>query len=868
MARSFRDGGRGYSVIGAVLAGAVLLALCPAFSARAGDLTGNGSASVFTGDSYDFVYGLRSQGGDAMADGGNVRITGGSVAMDVYGGSAQSLTGSAEAVGNSVTVTGGLENFDYSLYGGYARSYAGDATASENVVSLSGALSLGPWASVYGGYARLSDGRGRLTSSGNTVNLDTSAEVYLVVGGEAYGDSSSVSDSFASENNVVMRSGTVGLLYGGYAIASGDAAASGNTVVVYSGEAGNVLGGETYAMDGDAESSGNTVVFYGGASRSVIGASVQSDGGTARASGNTVSLMHAGVNGNVAGAFAAESVVQAALDHNTVVVGNGAVVTGDAVGAAVTGTTPGSTADFNIVTVADGGSVESDVYGGLVEGAGSAGHNTVLVRNAFVGGNVTGGEAGQGGEAAYNSVIIGGGARFSPDTGLYGGVSGGRVVSPAGSGNTLFVDSWQGSVQRAAGFENLHFVLPAPGAPVDVPMLTVTGAQEGDFTGSTVTAQLPDIITGGRAFLGDTFILVRDESGAVAGAKAGGLVSLLQGYATYFDGVLTNTGTTVQLQITQERMNPRIAALTEARAAATGLLNQGADLAADAGIAQAREAVQHSGWEWTPFAVGYGGTSRYHTGSHADIEGFSGMTGLAGKPALEGVDVTLGGFFEFGRAHLDTFNGFALGSVSGRGSSHYTGGGLLARVDAGPGLFEGWYVEGLLRMGQVNTSWYSADLRDNMDRPAEYDLSHPYYGGHAALGHVFALSDRFSLDVYGRFFWMHQEGDSADMNGERVHFNSIDSRRLRAGGRLSFAAAEGVTPYVGAAWEKEFGGTAHAAARYFSVPDASLEGDSAFFELGLNVAPLARPFSMDVAVVGSTGERESIGGRLHLLYRF
>ena len=105
MARSFRDGGRGYSVIGAVLAGAVLLALCPAFSARAGDLTGNGSASVFTGDSYDFVYGLRSQGGDAVADGGNVRITGGSVAMDVYGGSAQSLTGSAEAVGNSVTVT-------------------------------------------------------------------------------------------------------------------------------------------------------------------------------------------------------------------------------------------------------------------------------------------------------------------------------------------------------------------------------------------------------------------------------------------------------------------------------------------------------------------------------------------------------------------------------------------------------------------------------------------------------------------------------------------------------------------------------------------------------------------------------------------
>lgn len=837
-------------------------------AARAVDLTGNGSASVSAGDSYNFVYGRRAQGGDAVADGSVVRVTGGTVAMDVYGGSALSRNGTAEAVGNSVLVSGGLDGFDYTLYGGYARSYVSDATASGNSVSISGSLSLGPWATVYGGYAKLSGGSGVLTASGNSVSIEESATLYLVVGGEAYGDSSTVSDSFALNNTVSLRAGSVGLLYGGYAIASGDAEASGNTVAVYGGEVGNVVGGDTYAMDGDAEASGNSVVFYGGRSKDVIGASVQSDSGAAAARDNTVYLTNAVVTGNAVGAFAPESEVGATLEHNTVVAGSGARVTGNAVGAAVTGATPGSAADFNIVAVTDGGSVEGSVYGGIVEGAGSADHNTVLVRSAFVGGDVYGGEAGQGGEASYNSVIIAGGASFSADTALYGGVTGGQAVPSAGSGNTLFVDGWQGSVSRAAGFENLHFILPAPGASVDIPMLTVTGAQSGDFTGSVVTAQLPDIITGGRAYLGDTFTLVSDASGAIAEAQAGSLISLLQGYATYFDGVLTNTGTAVQLTIMEEKMNPRIAALAEARAASSGLLNQGADLAADAGLFQAAEAVRRSGQEWTPFAVGYGGVSRYHTGSRADAEGFSGMTGLAGKLSMEGGDVIFGGFFEFGRAHLSTFNGFASGNVHGTGSSHYAGGGLLARIEAGSGLLKGWYAEGVWRTGQISTSWYSGDLRDNMDRPAEYDLSNLYYGGHAGLGHVFSLGKDISLDAYGKFFWTRQEGDGADMNGENVRFKSVDSRRVRAGARLSWTAAEGVTPYAGAAWEKEFCGEAHVLARDFSIPDASLEGDSALFELGLSVAPLSRPFSMDIAVVGSAGERESIGGRLNLLYRF
>ncbi len=847
---------------------APLLVLLLTVSSRAGNLTGSGSASVSTGDSYDFVYGRRVQGGDAVADGSVVSVTGGSVSMDLYGGSALSRNGTAEANDNQVTITGGMDGFDYTVYGGYARSYVGNAEASGNSVNISGPLNLGPWATVYGGYARLSGGTGRLESSGNSVSLRGSSALYLVVGGEAYGESSSVSESFATGNTVTADGVSVGLLYGGYAIASGDATASGNTVNIYGGEFGPIVGGDAHSVDGAAVADDNRVNMFGGTSLDVIGASIQGDTGSATAFGNTVSLKNATVNGSVAGAFAPESTVAVRLRQNTVIVQGGATVAGNVVGAAVTGTVAESSIEGNIVTVADGGIVEGNVVGGSAEGEGSADGNTVFVRNAFVGGNVTGGETGEGGTASGNSVIVGEGASFSSSTVLFGGMVNGGAVSSAGSGNTLFVDSWQGSVSRVAGFENLHFVLPAPGASVEVPMLTVTDAESGDFSGSVVTAQLPDIITGGRAYLGSSFVLISDDSGAVGQAKAGELVSLQQGYATLFEGVLKNTGTSVQLELVEERMNPRIAALTEARAASAGLLNQGGDLAADAGMYHACEAVRRSGGNWTPFAAISGGFSRYHTGSHVDTEGFSGLTGLAGRTDVAGGNLMLGGFFEFGRAHLDTFNDFTSGDVNGRGSSRYTGAGILARVEGEDGFLDGWYAEAVWRMGQAGTSWYSGDLRDNMDRPAEYDLSNLYYGGHAGLGHVFALSGTLSLDVYGRFFWTRQESDDENMNGEEVHFDSVDSRRLRGGMRLALEMKEGVSPYAGAAWEYEFGGSAHAVARDFSIPDASLEGGSALFELGLEVTPCERPFSLDVGLVGSAGERDSVGGRLNVLYRF
>ena len=849
-----------------------LLALPAGSVARAADLTGNGSATVASGDSYSYVYGLRSQGGNASANDSLVRVSGGSVSMDLYGGSALSRNGVAEALNNSVLVSGGLSGFNDNIYGGYARSYVGDVTADGNSVMLEGSLRFGPWVQVFGGYARMSGGSGMAEALDNQVHVGGSATLNFVVGGEAYGESSAQASALAAGNTVDLAGGSASLVYGGYAVAQQDASAVNNTVTVDGGEFGDIVGGEVHSYHGRALAEGNSVTVTGGTgSANIVGASVQGDDGSAQASDNTVSVVNASVDGSVTGAFAPDSSVAAELEGNTVIIGRGAVISGDAVGGAVTGSTEGSRASDNIVAVVDGGQVDGNLIGGLVEAEnGFAEGNTVLVRNASAGGSIYGGKGGAGTSAVHNSVIIGTGAVLARDTSLFGGWAGDGPVTAAGSGNTLFIDSWQGSAARVAGFENLHFVLPKPGAPVDVPMLTVTDAMNGDFAGSTVTAQLPAIITGGSPYRGSTFVLLSDASGAVAQATAGRLVSLQQGYATYYDGILENTGTAVQLHFLEEvRMNPRIAALTEARAAAAGLLNQGADLAADTGMRHAREAAEHDeDEEWRPFAAVYGGASRYHTGSRADTEGFSGMTGLTGSFRTGGGRLLLGGFAEFGRAHLDTFNGFASGNVNGRGNSQYAGAGVLARYEIADGPLAGLYAEGVGRLGHIDTAWHSDDLRDNMDRPADYDLATPYFGAHAGVGYELALGNLVNVDTYGKFFWTHQGGDHADMNGDMVHFDDVDSRRLRLGVRLDLTAFENLKPYLGAAWEHEYSGTARAVAGDFSIPDASLRGDSGLFELGLAMEPSRVPLTLDVALVGSTGERDSLGGHLSLLYRF
>ena len=858
-----------------LLLSALLLLGNPA-APRAQDNVGSGSLTIHDGI-WDSVYALqrRSKSGDALAESARLVISGGSVSSSIYGGYARSDNDTARAGGNSVIITGGLTGDSPSIYGGYARSMA-SAIAAANSLSISGPLALGDLASAYGGYARADGGDGGLfMTSTNRVSIDGTASLLQAFGGRTSainGGSDTVAAAYGNMINVA--GGSVEELYGGSATGKGTAEASGNTVSISGGTAKHVVGGLAFSTSRDAVANDNVVSVTGGhITENLIAASAQSDAAEASASNNAVYLRNAVVERNVTGGFSPDTPFPARLDGNSIVIGAGAVVHGAVHGGDATGTSDGNSASYNTIAVVEGGRVDGDLAGGYLEkSAGEASHNTLLISDGSVSGDIYGGRTAAGGSATGNSIIIGKQASLPADTRLFGGEAGGQAVASRGSGNTLFVDSWQGTVSRAAGFANLHFVLPAPGtAAAGVPMLTVSGAQSGDFDGTTVTAQLPDIITGGRAHLGETFELVHDDSQAIAKADVGGLVSLLQGYAVLYDGAVLSDEDSIYIRIDASRPNPLAGALTEARIGAAGLLNQGGDLVAGAALRDARAAArQTDGTGWAAFATIYGGTASLTTETGVTSRGMSLVTGLARHAGTAWADMLAGAFFEAGYGNLETTRETAGQTISGYGDARYTGGGLLARIDFTQGLLRGLYIEASGRAGEVNTAWHSDDLLDNMDRPADYALTTPYYGGHAGLGCLLPLGDAWTLDVYGKYLFLHQDAQDTGVNGDSIHFDAVDSSRIRLGARLDGGILPSASVYMGAAWEYECLGTARAASRSSGmvIPSTSMTGSSALFELGLAITPETAPLRLDLAVEGAAGTRRSIGGRVHLVYEF
>ena len=174
------------------------------------------------------------------------------------------------------------------------------------------------------------------------------------------------------------------------------------------------------------------------------------------------------------------------------------------------------------------------------------------------------------------------------------------------------------------------------------------------------------------------------------------------------------------------------------------------------------------------------------------------------------------------------------------------------------------------RAGALNNSYRNDDLRDADGRRAEFDTTTPYISLHAGLGYIWNLTDALSLDLHAKYFWTWQDGADTDLStGEALHFDAVNSHRLRLGGRLTYAVNEHVSPYVGAAWEHEFDGTARATSLGHSLAAPSLTGDTGIGELGLSWTPsAATPLTIDLSVQGYTGIRQGYTGSLMAKWEF
>ena len=293
--------------------------------------------------------------------------------------------------------------------------------------------------------------------------------------------------------------------------------------------------------------------------------------------------------------------------------------------------------------------------------------------------------------------------------------------------------------------------------------------------------------------------------------------------------------------------------LVETRAAAAFVVNNMSDFMLGTGMEQAKAAAGGvtpiDAGTMAPFAAVGGSNMRYTTGSYVDVNGWNGAVGFAKQAdkLLFGVAV------EHGRGNYDSYldNG-----VHASGDIKSTGGVIFGEYK----LDNGVHYDAALRAGRVKSDYSST--------ATSYDESSTYYGFSLGGGKELTVSDKATLDVYGRYYFSHTNGSDVSIaTGEEIDFDAVNSHRLRIGGRYTTTLTEKSKAYAGLAWQYEFGGDAKAAINGYSAPTPSLQGHSAIVEAGYKLNA-GKNLTLDFNLNGAMGKQRGIGGGIGAQWMF
>lgn len=799
------------------------------------------------------------QNGSGAATGNSVIFNGGSVTENVYGG--RSVNGPAQ--NNSVTMTNGSAKW---LLGGYSangnvignsvnvsggtltgvsggESNSGSATG--NIVSISGGT---VQSNVNGGF--VASGSGKAT--GNIVNISGNADLSgAVVAGGSSPDGDAFTDNTLNKNSdaavhIARNFASVNFGYSGTA----------NIGELDSTPTGSALSGVT------VNTNANNVSFDGVISGS--GSITKTGAGT---------LILSGTNTYSGGTTISAGTLSIGSDTN---IGSGT----NTIGNKGTLLLSGNGTYTNDWTLSGAGSAiatdNNNTLSGVLSGNGGltktgAGTLTLSGTNTYTGmTTVRSGTLALGSDLTSNQLTLYGGTVF--DRGSHNHSLDNGILSVNGANGQSAMYKGDLSARNAT----LNFISPVH--PTQ-PLLRVTG--DADVSGSACNVGL----AGGTSLAsGSTLTLLEVDPDKTLTAnnlqRGNGIVQIGSTVAHDITADVNLDPTTRRLnavtaQVSPGRATDQSKALSEGFLGGLALNLQGADLVAGRGMDSAvrassgtDDAERHG---FAGFGALSGGSLRYNTGSHLDMNSLSLLTGLAWGIDLAPGRLTLGAFFEYSNGSYDTHNSFTnAASVDGDGNAYYLGGGILARMDfvnIGPGRF---YAEASGRAGKTHNEYDSSDLRDAAGRKADYDSSSPYYGLHFGTGYVWNINDAATLDLYGKYFWTRQQGDSVGLStGEHLSFDDINSSRLRFGGRFAYILNEHVAPYIGAAWEHEFDGKARAKTNGFDIDAPNLRGNTGIGELGLSLTPSADlPLTVDLGVQGYTGKHEGVTGSLMVKWEF
>lgn len=807
----------------------------------------------------------------ARADGNKIFITGrahvvGSVhGAQVHGNEKNMREGYAGASGNRVTVTnafiGEADNSKalYYVEGAYVHAERVQDTYG-NKVEISDSVLTGG----HGDEDAKSSVRALtvfayadpVSTTGNSVEF-TDSEIDGSVSGTyivSYGGAAE-----ASGTTVTVKGSSVGEdVLGDFVYSSGDGAAAQTTVSVSDTHVGGYVIGAYAQADadssGDAKASGAVTVKHSDIASVVYsGYALNSGSGLAEASGNTLELDDTHASSTVSPGYARNE-------------GSGQAVS-----------------EGNTLTLL-GGTYDGSIYGGRAYAAGNtaaSGGNTVTLQGDNVDGD------GSPSFSAQSTVIWGSYA-----------LGGNQMYAPSSPNTLNIIDAKGMTAANIRNFSTVKYILPNMKAQESV--LTLTGGADNektDISNASVSIAVADVRgrNGGEFGFGgdkspenDRIILLKNDNGLTSdGWKQEGEITAREGVSLSFDLAAGTDDTSLYLYRPETIIdpsdpdhphpndtvvNPQTKALAEGWLAGLTLGIQAGNVAADQGIGAMRYAAVRLDREgWLPFGVLDGGSLKYDSGSHIDLQSLSLLAGLGRGVSTDLGLLIVGGFFEYGTGSYKTHNTFdTMPSVDGSGNAWYMGGGLLASMDfkkTGDGHF---YLEGSAHTGMLHNSFDGDALRDAYGRSAEFDTDTPYYNLHAGLGYLWNITEDHSLDIYGKYYWTRVLGTDETLNtGDHVDFDDITSSRTRLGARYAYQATEHVSTYIGAAWEHEFEGVSDSSVFGYDIDSPKIRGDSGRGEMGLRFTPTDDlPLTVDLGVQGYAGKKEGVTGSLFVQYEF
>ncbi|WP_291937496.1 autotransporter outer membrane beta-barrel domain-containing protein [Campylobacter sp.] len=435
----------------------------------------------------------------------------------------------------------------------------------------------------------------------------------------------------------------------------------------------------------------------------------------------------------------------------------------------------------------------------------------------------------------FNGLNIDGGNNSTVN--LTGGNNIGDITGGAGSTLNVGKDTTNPAAPNSitakniGGFDDINIFMP-PTVKDGDSMIKLT-----DPTANTDLSNMRGKITAyvsGNTDVGDTStihlidkqgsgqLLLPDPSHLQTRVQQGATIE----YETY--GMVDANGRALDLRFSgKRRVKEDTKSFAETRAASLASLKSGSELITN----YLDKLIPDGHLELFPFAISEAYSLRYETGSHVNSKGYGVAAGLASLTENFAGDILSGVFVEYGKANYDSYLDSGLHAD---GDSEYIGGGLMLKQN----FTSGTYLDASFHVGKISSDYNSNDWTyaiapGVLAHNEKFDISSTYIATHIGIGQIFDLSQSNKLDVYTK--WLYAYTDDADAtisSGERYHFDSVTSNRLRAGLRDTINLKDEHNLYFGGAYEYEFSGDAKASTMGLDAPKPSLKGSTGVFEAG------------------------------------